>query len=181
VLGWQSSETNHGLANEGGAYAVLRGGSFTAHGGTNARGVSNSGDGATLEAYDITALGKGADEGSYGLYNLSGDVTLRGGSFTGLEFVHARGIYNTGVDSALDAERISAEGSGGESSNNGLRHINGNTVVSQSVLRGATNTVYRSAGTVTVSNSRLIGGVVSGSVTCVAVTRATTFYESTCP
>jgi hypothetical protein len=51
------------------------------------------------------------------------------------------------------------------------------------VLEGATNSVYRGSGSVTVSNGRLAGGAVSGSVTCVLVTRGTTISTdgSTCP
>jgi len=49
------------------------------------------------------------------------------------------------------------------------------------VLEGATNSVYRASGSVTVSNSRLAGGWVSGTVTCVAVSRGGTFNANGCP
>jgi hypothetical protein len=49
------------------------------------------------------------------------------------------------------------------------------------VLEGATYSVYRTSGTVTISNSRLVGGAVSGTVTCVAVSQNTTFNANGCP
>jgi hypothetical protein len=52
---------------------------------------------------------------------------------------------------------------------------------SQAALSGVTSSVYRSSGTVTINNSRLVGGAVSGAVTCVAVSRSATFNANGCP
>jgi hypothetical protein len=37
------------------------------------------------------------------------------------------------------------------------------------------------AGDITVSNTRLIGGATKGTITCVAVSYGSAWYENTCP
>ena len=83
----------------------------------------------------------------------------------------------------LEAESVTALAENGSGSNYGLYNSNSATAnVTQSVLEGATNSVYRVSGTVTVSNGRLVGAV-SGTVACVLVTRGTIISTngSTCP
>jgi hypothetical protein len=113
------------------------------------------------------------------------EATLRGGSFTGRARpggTNANGIYNGGNSTTLEAESVTALGENGSNNNYGLRNsVNATANVTQSVLEGATNSVYLGTGFVTVSNSRLVDGVVSGAVTCVAVSWNTTFYPGSCP
>jgi hypothetical protein len=201
---------NRGLRNADGAAATLRGGSFTGRGGAFAYGIFNDDSGTTLEAESVTALGENGSVTNYGLYNIFGvAATLRGGSFTGRGGTGARGIFNYGSGTTLEAESVTALGENGSDYNYGLDnyagaaatlsggsftgrggtsnyglYVNGGTAnATQSVLEGATNSVRRLSGTVTVSNSRLVGGAVYGTVTCVLVTRGTTVSTdgSTCP
>jgi hypothetical protein len=178
ALGENGSDENYGLYNRVGAAATLRGGSFTGRGGGDAWGLYNHG--VTLEAESVTALGENGHYHNYGLQNY-GAATLRGGSFTGRGgWGYATGIYNS--SGGTTAESVTALGENGHSGNYGLyNYYNATANITQSVLEGATNSVHHSGGTVTVSNSRLVGGVVAGIVTCVAVSRGTTFYTQTCP
>jgi hypothetical protein len=182
-----NGNSSYGLRNYDGAAATLRGGSFTGRGGMNVGGIYNSGSGAMLETESVTALGENGNSNNYGLSNSGNGVTatLRGGSFTGRARpggTNANGIYNGGNSTALEAESVTALGENGSNNNYGLRSsVNATANVTQSVLEGATNSVYRGSGSVTVSNSRLVDGVVSGAVTCVAVSWNTTFYPGSCP
>lgn len=184
ALGENGSSMNYGLHNNDGAMATLHGGSFTGSGGNFASGIRIYGSGTTLETESVTALGYNGIDSNYGLANLGGAVaTLRGGSFTGRGGIYAYGIYSTGL--SLEAENITALGEYGSSNDYGL-YSDGTTStanLTQSVLEGADNSVYRNTGIVTVSNSRLIG-TVSGAVTCVLVSRGTiasTDGSTTCP
>jgi hypothetical protein len=176
---------NYGLYNSGGAAATLRGGSFAGRGGALASGIYNYGSSTTLEAESVSALGENSSYYNYGLYNYdAAAATVRGGSFTGRGGIYAYGIYNYNTSTTLEAESVTALGENGSSYNYGLYNSNSATAnVTQSVLQGATNSVWRGTGSVTVSNGRLAGGAVSGTVTCVLVTRGTTISSdgSTCP
>ena len=183
ALAENGSSWNHGLLNENGAAAVLRGGSFTARGGTLACGIYNADTGTTLEAESVTALGEDGSSTNYGLWNFAAAAaTLRGGTFTGRGGGNALGICNHG-GATLEAESVTALGEDGSSTNYGLCNYDATANVTQSVLEGATNSVYRMGGSVTVSNGRLAGGGASAGVTCVLVTRGTTISTdgSTCP
>ena len=105
-------------------------------------------------------------------------ATLWGGAFVARNGLDATGIYNT---YALIAQSVTALGE--DATNNyGLEHASTTSAdVTQSVLEGATYSVHRSAGTIIVSNSRLIGGATGGTITCVAVSRGGTFNASGCP
>jgi hypothetical protein len=179
----ENGSNNYGLRNYDGAEATLRGGSFTARGGSYTTGILNTGSGATLEAESVTVLAENGSNFNYGLFNQDGaTATLRGSSFTGRGGTYTYGIYNYG-SGTLEAESVTALGENGSSANYGLYNFDTNSTanVTQSVLAGATNSVYRGSGSVTVSNSRLVGGAVSGTVGCVAVSRGTTFNASGCP
>ena len=177
-----TSNYGYGLYNDYGT-ATLRGGSFTGHGGNYARGILNYGSGvmdATLEAENATALAENGAIQNYGLENSGfATATLRGGSFIGRGNV-TRGIYSHGSGATLNAQRITALGENGNT-NHGLRITDGIATVTQGVLGGETNSVVRVSGAITVSNSRLVGGGVSGSVTCVAVSRGATWSQNSCP
>jgi hypothetical protein len=177
----ENGTSNYGLYNSNGAAATLRGGSFTGRGGMYTLGIYNANSGTTLEAESVTALGENGTY-NYGLGNNYGAAAaLHGGSFTGRGGTDAYGIRSEGSGTTLEAESVTALGENGSSNNYGLRVGGGTASATQSVLEGATNSVYCTGGTVTVSNSRLVGGAVSGAVTCVAVSRGTTFNASGCP
>ncbi|MCD6344751.1 MAG: hypothetical protein J7M17_04005, partial [Anaerolineae bacterium] len=178
ALGENSSTFNYGLYNFFGT-ATLRGGSFIGRGGSSARGIVNYGSGATLEAERVSVLAENGFANNYGLYNPSGAATLRGGSCIGRGGV-AYGIYNIGSSATLDTENLTALGENGNT-NYGLRITAGTATVTQGVLEGVTYSVVHNGGAITISNSRLVGGAVSGSVTCVAVSRGATWSQNTCP
>ncbi len=184
ALGENGSRYNYGLFNDIGAAATLRGGSFTGRGGSYAYGIYNYRSGTTLDTESVTALGENGSSYNHGLFNDNGAAaTLRGGSFTGREGSSAYGIYNAGSNTTLEAEYLTALGEYGRSSNYGLYSNSGTVNITQSVLEGAPYSVYRFSGNVTISNSRLVGGSVDGTMTCVLVTRDTSISTdgSTCP
>jgi hypothetical protein len=181
ALAENGSDDNYGLYNSNSAEATLRRGSFTGRGGTYAYGIYNHYGSATLETESVTALGENGSSYNYGLYNHE-SAALRGGSFTGRGGTYAYGIYNTDSGADMKAESVTALGENGSGNNYGLRNASSATAnVTQGVLEGATYSVYRTSGTVTISNSRLVGGAVSGTVTCVAVSRDITFNANGCP
>jgi hypothetical protein len=161
---------------------MLRDSSFTGSGGTGARGIYVNG--ATLEGASLTVLAENASNSNYGLDNHYGAATtLSGGSFIGRGGQGAIGIINFGT--LAEARNLTALGETGISSNYGLYSNSSSAIadVTQGVLEGATYSVLQSSGAITVSNSRLAGNGVSGTVTCVLVTRGTTVSTdgSSCP
>jgi len=189
ALGDGGSSDNYGLINGGGATARLHGGSFTGRGGVDTFGIYNSDIlGTTLEATAVTALGDGGSSHNHGLVISSGPtVTLHDGSFTGRGGVDTFGISNEGNGSTLEATAVAALGEGGSTGNFGLTNqSSASATVTQSALEGTTYSVANDGSTVTISNSRLVGGAVynnAGTATCVLVTRGTTVSTdgSTCP
>jgi hypothetical protein len=142
ALGEGASTNNYGLRNNSGSEATLRGGSFTARGGADARGIYNIGTTTTLEAENVTALGENGTS-NYGLYN-SGRATLRGGSFTGRGGIYVYGIYNAGSNNRLEAESVTALGENGSTENYGLNNQAGATVTLNGgsfTGRGGANTI----------------------------------------
>jgi hypothetical protein len=138
ALGEGGSNENYGMLNYGAA--MVRGGSFTAHGGTSARGIHNS-TAATLRAERVTALGENGSN-SYGLFGY-GTVTVRNSSFTGRGGTHTRGIYNSGGSTSLGAENVIALGENGSDTNYGLYNYNGAKATARSgsfTGRGGTDT-----------------------------------------
>jgi hypothetical protein len=183
VLAENGSDSNHGLYNYNGSFATLLGGTFTARGGSLTYAIHNEDTGTTLVAESVNVLAQDGSTNVFGLYNYGGaEALLRGGSFTARGGEGNRGIFSSSDGTQLNAESISALGEDG-SNNYGLYiSYNSTASVTQSVLAGATNTIFTSGTvTVTVSNSRLAGSAVSGSVTCVAVSRGTTFNALGCP
>ncbi len=116
-LGENGSSTNYGLVNY--SAATLRGSSFTGHGGTDTRGIHNTGSSAALKAENVTVLGEDSSNANYGLYNFNGTATLGGGSFTARGGTSTRGIYNSGT---LAAESVTTLGENGSSTNYGLEN-----------------------------------------------------------
>jgi hypothetical protein len=183
ALAENGSAYNYGLLNRFGAAATLRGGSFIARAANYAEGIRNAGSGSTLEAEGVSALAENGTLTNYGLSNWTGGAaTLCGGSFTGRGGSGAYGILNT-YGTTLEAEKITAAGEDGSTNNYGLSNSSSATAnVTQSMLEGATHSVsHDDSGSVYVSNSRLAGNAVSGTVTCVAVSRNVTFNANGCP
>ena len=183
AYGYYGSGENYGLGNYDSAVASVRDCAFTAVGGTTAYGIATGHNAARLEAESVTVMAYDASGTNYGLHNNSGaETTVRGSSFTAGWGTDAYGIYNFDTDTTLEAESITTVGKEGSGANFGLYNGSSATAnMTQSVLQGSTNSVFRASGAVTVSNSRLRLNGVSGTVTCVAVSRDNTFNASGCP
>ncbi len=211
VLAENATGDNYGLRLDGaGTVAATRGGAFISRGGASASGIELS-DGSTLTADNSTARGEGATGYNRGIHlaRTSSSEAVPVASLRGGTFVGHGGTNATGLDSwpgSLTADGIAAIGedasgdciglANGASSavsnsllagrrgggNNYGLYAGINVDVNDSTLEGATNSVYRSAGTVVIANSRLIGGAVSGTVSCTLVSRGTAVNTgTTCP
>lgn len=180
ALGEGGSYVNRGFCNDGGD-ATLRGGSFTgraADDGWEATGICNQSTGI-LEAQSVTALGEnGTHNIGLAIFSVAA-ATVRNSSLIGRGGGTAYGVLN---ENFAALEHVTALGEDGGSNSYGLANTDSATTdATQCVLEGSTNSVFWNSGTVTVSNSRLVGGTVSGSVTCVGVSYGATFYTNTCP
>ena len=145
ALGENGNDQNHGLVNNSGAAATLRGGSFTGRGGTGTTwGIVNADSGTTMVAQGVTALGEGGDDYNHGLDNCNAaTVTLCCGSFIGRGGTHAYGIHNDG-DTTLQAQGVIAVGEGGTGASLGLDNSSGAqaTLHSGSFTARGTGTTY---------------------------------------
>ncbi len=150
VLAELGGSSQYGLYNGGGAEATLRGGSFTARGGSFACGIYNRQVGATLEATSVTALGEDASGDNRGLYNHgTARATLHGGSFTGRGGNAAYGIHNYYSGGRLEATSITALGEEGSVTNYGFH----NTSAAEATLRGGSLTGRGGSTAAGISNS----------------------------
>jgi len=180
ALGENGSNNNYGLLNWNSAEATLREGSYTAIGGVDTAGINNK---ATMDALNVTALGKNGSNINTGFHNSSSATAmLQGGSFTGRGGSYTYGIYNNGSATTLDAENITVLAENGSTGNYGIWNTSGAATIFQSLLEGTSNSVYRDSGSITISHSKLFNPVF-GTVTCVLVTRGTSVSidGSTCP
>jgi hypothetical protein len=163
ALAEDGSDFNAGLANDIGAEAVLRGGSFTGRGGTSAYGIFNAGIATTLEADSVTALGENGSDFNAGLAN-GAEAVLCGGSFTGRGGAHGNGIFNAGSDTILETESVAALGENGSINNFGLDNRDG----AAAVLRGGSFTALGengsdfNAGLANGAEAVLCGGSFTG-------------------
>ena len=176
VLGENGSFNNYGLYNYNGAAAILRGGSYTGRGGTNASGITNNASGTALEALDATAIGENATDSNSGLWSWQGSTTtLRGGSYSARGGANSYGIYLQHAGTTLYAEFVSVVGD-----DYGLiEGVGANAIVTQSVLEGSSFSV--DGVNLILSHSRLVGGSGYGD-NCIAVSRGSTFVaSSSCP
>ncbi len=168
ALAENGSDTNVGLFNSTGAAAVLRGGSFTALGGTAAYGVSNSGSSTTLECEGVTALGEDGSDNA-GLINSAGaEATLRGGSFTARGGSDAFGLSN---EATLDAEGVTALGEDASLDNHALWN-GGGTAMADSSQFIAIPALFVAEGTVYLGVSQVTSDPVvdsSGTLHCFQV------------
>ncbi|HEY76520.1 MAG TPA: hypothetical protein G4O00_10120 [Thermoflexia bacterium] len=177
ALGEDGSVFSVGLGSYSSGTVTVHGGSLTGRGGGQAYGLANRG---TLNTEGVTVLGEDGSLESYGGYNTSGGVvTVHGGSLTGRGGGSTYGFRNYYGTVTIEGATLSGKNG---SNNYGLHnHLSSTATATQSVIKGGTNAVYNVGGTVTLSNSRLVGGAVYGTVTCVAVSRGTTFNASGCP
>lgn len=150
---------DRGLWNDGGT-ATLNGGSYSAYGGDFAYGVQNHG-GGFLEAVNVSMLGTGGGNLSYGLYNIGPSTsTLRGGFFHGSGGDFAHGINQGGAPGAtLDALQITALGENGGSASYGISTYGGSVTIHGGTFTGS-------------GGSYAIGFTVSGSAAVVEATNA---------
>lgn len=138
------AEYSYGLKVTYGAHATLRGGSFTARGGTITCGISVDGTGTMLTATAVTAL---AENGSYenrGLLNSTeARATLYGGSYTGRTSIYPAGIRNSGA--TLAAENVTAVADAG------LGHARGLEIIAPNLGYPSNATVH--GGSFTATNA----------------------------
>jgi len=92
--------------------------------------LSGSGTGVTLQR--VTALAENGSDHNWGLGNVNGAAVLRGGAYTGRGGTWARGIFNYGSGSILEAESVTALGENGSDHNPGFYNWGG----AVAVLRG---------------------------------------------
>jgi hypothetical protein len=108
ALAENGSSYNYGLQNASGAVATLRGGSFTALGGSQARGIHNEGSSLTVQNADVVA--QNASANNYGMMNTSSAVaTLRSSALTAIG-TGSHGLAN-GDSSTLTADACQLLGS----------------------------------------------------------------------
>jgi hypothetical protein len=126
ALGVDGITETFGLDNTGDASTTLNGGSFTARGGSLTHGIRNDGNGTTMEATGVWALGEDGSSTNQGLLNEAGaTATLHGGSFTARWGADAYGIYNADGNTTLEATNVTARGADGSNVNYGLLNDNG--------------------------------------------------------
>jgi len=95
ALAENASDANHGFFNFDEAEATLSGGVYTARGGGDAFGITNTDLGSILSARNVTGLCEDAFSGNYALNSDLGATTnVSGGTFTARGGVDARGINN---------------------------------------------------------------------------------------
>jgi len=143
VLAEEASQYNYGLDNEGNV--LLRGGSFTARGGTYAAGITTMGSATMLTAEGVTALAEGASTRNRGLDSeVVGTTTLR---------------------------RITSIGGGTNGTRVGLYVGAGTLTADSSQFVGATDALQQDGGTVSLAVSLVDGGITRnlGTLNCFQV------------
>jgi len=175
------SSANFAFTNIGGQ-ARLTGSQFVASGGSSSYAIYNSNVATPAVLLDVTGIAENASGFSYGLYN-SGVVTatIRNSSFSAQGQGTVQGIRHEG--GKLEGTNISASSMDG-ATNYGLivTGSSSEVIMAQSVFSGSSGSVSRSGGTLTLSNSRLVGGSAAGIVSCTLVSRGTAINSgTTCP
>jgi hypothetical protein len=167
-LGENGSFNNHGLNNGDGAKATLRGGSFTAAGGSGsaaAWGIVNSDSGTMLHATGSTVLGQNGITSTFGLINFTGaDATLLGGSFTAHGGDEAAGIFNHNSGTTLQATGVTALGQSSSSYTYGLHNDDG----ADATLYGGTFTAREGNATRGIHNQDTGTSLEAADVTALA-------------
>jgi hypothetical protein len=176
------SSTNFAFNNADGGVIRLTGSHFAAGGGTSSYGIHNANVQVPVVILDVTAIGENASGFNYGLYN-AGVVTstVRNSSFSAHGQGTVQGIQHEG--GKLDGTNIAASAEGG-TTNYGMivSGASSDVDMAQSVFSGSSGSISSSSGTVTIANSRLVGGSVLGAVSCTLVSRGVAVNSgTTCP
>jgi hypothetical protein len=181
ALGEDGATENSGLVTSGGLLTRLYRGTFIGRGGNMAHGIDDSN--TDLVAEGVTARGEGGMNSSHGLEcNEPESVTLRHSSFIGDGGGGAVGIWTTGTNLVVEAEFITAMGVNSSGGNSGFANNEAQFIhIDNSKLVGTSYIVLNNIGSMTIANTRFSGGIVDGAVTCVAVTKASLFYQNSCP
>jgi hypothetical protein len=169
-----------GLVSSQNASVTLRGGSITARGGSSSTGINAmSGE---LVVDDAAILSESESGDAIGLRNYENTAELYGGTYVAHAGSQpATAIVNGGSSSMLEANGITAAAHG-TGDTFGLWNFDDATAkVMYGVLEGATESVRLASGSATLSHNVLVGGAATGAVTCVAVSRGTTFNANGCP
>jgi hypothetical protein len=177
-----AANSNFGFFNE--STANLYGGTFTGRNGSEAFGIWNYGSEAELLAENLSVVGQNGTSTNIGIYNLSeSSATLRNATVIASGGLNTYGIYQGSSNTALSAESATIQATNAVEFEYGLYVQDGTAQVSQSILSAPDYPAYLTNGSLSVSNSRLEGGAVTGTVMCVLVTRGTTISTdgSTCP
>jgi hypothetical protein len=137
ALAENGSDGNYGLVCYAGVSASLHGGSFTARGGADARGIGLADSSTMLDTKNVTVLGENSSGYNRGLFNENGAAAmLHGGSFTGRGGTDARGIHNIGSGTTLETESVIALAKSGSNNTYGLANEDG----AEAVLQGGSFT-----------------------------------------
>jgi hypothetical protein len=176
----ESAGMKTGLVSSQNASVTLHGGSITARGGGGSTGIdAMSGE---LVVDSVTVLSESETGEATGLRNYDNTGELYGGTYVAhAGSQSATAIVNGGSSSTLEANGITAAAHSATDAY-GLWNFNdASAKVMYGVLEGATESVHLASGSVVLSHDVLVGGAVTGAVTCVAVSRGTTFNANGCP
>jgi hypothetical protein len=160
ALAENGSNANMGLFNSISATATLRDGSFSAHGGEGTWGINNTVS-ASLEADNVTALGKDGSGTNYGLDNDSSEATLHACTLTARGGTDTYGIRSRGDSPALEGHNTTVLAEDGSSQNLGL--VNSGTAALHSssfTSRGgaiASGIINQDDGTLEADNITAVG------------------------
>lgn len=157
----EAGTTNNGLMDFG-ATVTLHGGSFSASGGTDAKGIFNYGSNAEMDAVAISAVAEDASSYNRALYNGQYAVArLQGGSFTGQgSGSETYGIYNNSA--TLVAESAIATGQNGTGNNGLYSSTSATATLSGGTFKGSGGTTTRGIRNDTSSTLETHGATVIG-------------------
>ena len=173
VLGEGGTTNNRGLSGSGAAAATLRGGSYTARGGSNAYGVYSSGGGSTLVADGVAVLAENGSTSNRGVYNATGAATtLRGGEITARDGSTAYGVYSSGSGSTLEIDGVTVLAEGGTTNNYGVYGASATVVT----LRGGEITARDGSTAYGVYNAGSGTALLAGHVLVVGESATATNY-----
>jgi len=172
ALGENSSNLNYGLYAGYEATATLKGGSFTARGGSVAYGLYNGGFvGAILYAENVVAMAEDASSVNAGI-ETGRTTTLRGGTFTGRGGSYAYGIHNDGGGARLRASGVVAVAEDGLTHSAGFySEATAQAWIEHSSISGSNNALRLQSSALYLAVSQLDGSVnnTSSALNCFQV------------
>lgn len=171
ALGDDGSRYNYGLSNSSGGTAALRGGHYTARGGTDTHGVDNS-IGSTMSVDHVVARAQSAGDWNYALGNYdNATMVVNGGSYIAEGGINTMGVGNGANGSVLEIVGATGAGLDGSGENHGFQNFSGGaTVIGGSYTgRGGTD-VYG------ISNLEAGTTLVAHGVTALAENGSTVGY-----